>query len=337
MGESQSDDKQVKTCCCFPRKSSSSAQTSQPSIASNILLTSSRSNPGNNERAVMQSIIENCMSNSNGWSGKLSTSYKIVSNKQPYVFKKWKDEAMCKYLGDNLNVINDLKRLRHGNIRVVYDYYPDPGGLLLEFLNLSLDELLKDNKLPECGTRLSILSDIANGLRYIHDYELVHNNLKCTNVLINENGTAKLADGCIQVNCSKNIQLAQSSKVDKIGYFCEEALRGMIDYSNDIYSFGAICLVVVSGKAIYDSNRKPTQLKDYLLNTSYKNWKYLKDKGIKWKKNINYLNIYRPRKVLLTLSAACLAENAKERPQIELVFTECKQVLDKWKQKSSQD
>ncbi|EDV29341.1 uncharacterized protein TRIADDRAFT_51563 [Trichoplax adhaerens] len=125
---------------------------------------------------------------------------------------------------------------------------------------------------------------------------------------IDERGVAKLSDGCIYRNIIRQSQLTLPCQIDKMGYCCEEALAGTVTFSNDIFSFGA---------------------KEYLLNTPYKNWKYLKDKRISWKKQISVLYTYRPRKKLLNLASDCLNETAQDRPSIQKVYECCQQLLNK--------
>ncbi|RDD38107.1 Interleukin-1 receptor-associated kinase 4 [Trichoplax sp. H2] len=164
---------------------------------------------------------------------------------------------------------------------------------------------------------------------YLDENINIINDLLRANVLIDERGVAKLSDGCIYRNIIRQSQLTLPCQIDKMGYCCEEALAGTVTFSNDIFSFGAICLVVVSGKSIYTRDRRPSMLKEYLLNTPYKNWKYLKDKRISWKKQISVLYTYRPRKKLLNLASDCLNETAQDRPSIQKVYECCQQLLNK--------
>ncbi|EDV29340.1 uncharacterized protein TRIADDRAFT_51561 [Trichoplax adhaerens] len=273
---------------------------------------------GNGLGPVPDATIRDYVAKRQGWPGPSSVTYRFVFAGKIYTFKAWKNEAVHKYIANDTKIANDLVRLKHKNVRKVFAYYQDLEGFLQEFLPLSLQQLVKKKELPHCEGRLSIMCDIAEGLRYLHNCQLVHNDLKCTNVLIDRSkGIAKLSDGCINNGNDTQVKLALSTQIDKIGYCCEEALAGRIAFSNDIFSFGAICLVIVSGKPIYARDRKPSLLKEYLLNTSYKNWKYLKDENIKWNKKLTMFKTDRPRKALLGLAANCLSETAQDRPTID--------------------
>ncbi|EDV29342.1 uncharacterized protein TRIADDRAFT_51564 [Trichoplax adhaerens] len=240
------------------------------------------------------SAIQSAIKKALALPGFFSTTYRITIDGKVSAFKKWKPE-MSSYLSDKDQLIEQLLRLNHESLRITYSYHVHLGGLLQEYLPYSLRQLmtLKGDKLPQCKERLSILKDVINGLCYLRDSNVVHNCLTSTNVLIDNNGSAKISDGCLDFTGSVHAQSTLPSHVGKIGYCCNEALCGKVIPANDIYSFGA---------------------RDYLMHASHKNWKKLKDKRISWKVAITKIDIYRPRKKLLNLAAWCLAETTQERP-----------------------
>jgi len=65
-------------------------------------------------------------------------------------------------------------RLRHPNIVRFFGIYRPPGArvpsLVMERLHCSLTRLLKNNPVVPLGTKLSIINDVALGLRYLHTH-----------------------------------------------------------------------------------------------------------------------------------------------------------------------
>ncbi|KAH9328900.1 hypothetical protein KI387_001008, partial [Taxus chinensis] len=104
---------------------------------------------------------------------------------------------------------NVLQKVRHQNLVKIITSCSNPyfRGLVFEFMfNGSLEKHLyperdhsNDGEVCELGfkTRLQIATDIANGMEYLHHYssiQVVHCNLKPSNVLLDEDMTAHVAD-----------------------------------------------------------------------------------------------------------------------------------------------
>ncbi|RDD38883.1 Interleukin-1 receptor-associated kinase 4 [Trichoplax sp. H2] len=253
--------------------------------------------------------------------GYYSTTYQITISDVTYAFKKWNPQ-MKEYLTDKRYTFKYLLSLKHDNLRMLHSYHPSLGGLLLEYLPFSLRELLitSESTVPRCLQRLIILKNIIDGLAFLHDCQLVHNNLTSKNILLDETLKAKLSDGCLDYNLHK-MNLDRSTfpipcHVGKIGYSCQDALAGIIRKSNDIYSFGAICLEITSGLQVFEKGRRPPLLKDYLISSRNQNWKMLKDKRISWKMQCTKSTFCRPRKKILELAVVCLSDIVRQRPAV---------------------
>ncbi|KAJ8582913.1 kinase-like protein [Rhizopogon salebrosus TDB-379] len=110
--------------------------------------------------------------------------------------------------------------------------------------------------------RFQILKDITAGLKYLHDNNVIHGNLTGSNVLIHADGTTCLADFGLSLLYSEVVSITQASWTSSlhgdVRWLAPELLEpsdnGMPvrprEYS-DVYSFGAIMLLVLSNRSPY--------------------------------------------------------------------------------------
>lgn len=91
-----------------------------------------------------------------------------------------------------------MKKTRHPNIVMYIEsfYFSDKVWIIMEYIPYSLQSLIGKLKF-ENGHIAKICSDIAKGLKYLHDFNIVHRDMKSDNIAITYNGVVKLIDlGC---------------------------------------------------------------------------------------------------------------------------------------------
>ena len=147
-------------------------------------------------------------------------------------------------------------RLRHPNIVRFFGIYHPPGArapsLVMERLHCNLTKLLEQNILLQVNTKLSILHDVALGLRYLHTRTpvIIHRDLSSNNVLISKGIQGKIGD----LGTARLVDPKKQSRMTKapgtIDFMPPEALAAgdNVKYERelDVFSFGCVMLHTLS-------------------------------------------------------------------------------------------
>ncbi|KAE8731236.1 putative receptor-like protein kinase [Hibiscus syriacus] len=126
--------------------------------------------------------------------------------------------------------------------------------------------------------RRNIILDVARGLNYLHygvKPSIFHRDIKATNILLDSEMKAKVAD----FGLAKQSLEGQSHLTTRVagthGYVAPEyALYGQLIEKTDVYSFGIIILEIMSGRKVLD-----TSSSSYLLITDWA-WKHAKSGNV---------------------------------------------------------
>ncbi|RDY12408.1 Receptor-like protein kinase HSL1, partial [Mucuna pruriens] len=212
-----------------------------------------------------------------GASGKV---YKVaLSNGEVVAVKKLYGARSVDSEKDGFEVeVETLGKIRHKNIvrlwcccnsrdskLLVYEYMPN--GSLADLLHSSKKSLL------DWPTRYKIAIDAAEGLSYLHHDcvpPIVHRDVKSSNILLDDEFGAKVADfGVAKIVKGAN-QGAESMSViaGSYGYIAPEygyTLR--VNEKSDIYSFGVVILELVTGKPPLDPEYGEKDLVKWVSST----------------------------------------------------------------------
>lgn len=99
-----------------------------------------------------------------------------------------------------------------------------------------------------------MVAQILRGLKYLHEQNIVHRDLKCANILMMEDGTLKISDfgtaKAIRISTNEDIARLCNSLKGTPYYMAPEVLkRTGHNISADIWSLGCLVIEMVSGKA----------------------------------------------------------------------------------------
>lgn len=172
--------------------------------------------------------------------------------------QKARKDYLTKFLPRELEII---KRIKHKNVIQTFmcietrDFifqimqYAEKGDVLQMIHNLGFISEVKAK---------SIFTDVLNGLKYLHDLNIAHRDLKCENILIFKNNVAALTDfGFARSFDTRSSDLMCRTFCGSSAYASPELLRG-IPYDprvNDIWGTGVILYTMLCGTMPFnDSN-----------------------------------------------------------------------------------
>ncbi|KAF8037103.1 hypothetical protein BT93_B0118 [Corymbia citriodora subsp. variegata] len=156
------------------------------------------------------------------------------------------------------NEVTLINGIQHKNlVRLLGCSIEGPESLLVyEYIpNRSLDEVLFVNNATRVLTweeRLHIITGIAEGLVYLHGgcrVKIIHRDIKTSNILLDKNLTAKIADfGLVRCIAPEKSHVS-TGIAGTLGYMAPEYLvRGQLTEKADVYAFGVLVLEILSGR-----------------------------------------------------------------------------------------
>jgi protein kinase 1 len=185
--------------------------------------------------------------------GTFGTVHACSFNATPCAVKQLREdrESSAALLADMLQEHDAMMSLRHPNVVLMLGIATDNVqrvAIVLELLEISLSEFLhQSSEYAEHRTwrnsLLSIASDVAKGVAYLHFNNLLHRDLKPGNVLLSDSWVAKVAD----FGSSAMGEPGSAAKGEGIHgtppYMAPEVARGEANSAAlDVWSFG--CLLV---------------------------------------------------------------------------------------------
>ncbi|GLU07254.1 hypothetical protein SLE2022_242180 [Rubroshorea leprosula] len=231
-----------------------------------------------------------------------------------------------------------LSRLHHRNLVKLVGYYSNRDSsqnlLCYELVpNGSLEAWLHGPLGVNCpldwDTRMKIALDAARGLAYLHEDSqpcVIHRDFKASNILLENNFHAKVADfGLAKQAPDGRTNYLSTRVMGTFGYVAPEyAMTGHLLVKSDVYSYGVVLLELLTG-------RKPVDMSQPSGQENLVAWArpILRDKdrledladprlGGKYPKE-DFVRV-------CTIAAACVAPEASQRPTMGEVVQSLKMV-----------
>ena len=150
-------------------------------------------------------------------------------------------------------------RLVHPNIVSIFDVGVD-NGIYYIVMELIKGKTLKEIIVEERGPlpwkwSVNVAIQIASALEMAHKNNIIHRDIKPHNIIITEDGIAKVTDFGIAKAVSNSTITAFGTTIGSVHYFSPEHARGgYTDAKSDLYSLGVVMYEMVTGKVPFDAD-----------------------------------------------------------------------------------
>jgi serine/threonine-protein kinase len=153
--------------------------------------------------------------------------------------------------------------LSHPNIVTIYDILEQDGMayIFMEYVNgPALEKLLADEQPPDRQTLMAILRQTGAALDYAHKKGIIHRDIKPGNIMIHEDGCAKITDFGVAKIVSQ--QMTQTGMMmGTPSYMSPEQVQGgAVDGRADQFSLGVIAYEMLTGEKPFVAEYLPSLL-----------------------------------------------------------------------------
>ncbi len=148
--------------------------------------------------------------------------------------------------------------LTHPNIVSVYDVGSegDIHYIVMELIKgKTLKEIINEDGALSWKWSVNVAIQIASALETAHKNNIIHRDIKPHNIIITEDGIAKVTDFGIAKAVSNSTITAFGTTIGSVHYFSPEHARGgFTDAKSDLYSLGVVLYEMVTGRVPFNAD-----------------------------------------------------------------------------------
>ena len=155
------------------------------------------------------------------------------------------------------NELKTARKIGHKNVCRMYDLNKEKGSyyITMEFVDGGdLKRFIRRSGQLSVGKALSIAKQICDGLSEAHELGIVHRDLKPNNIMIDDNGNARIMDfGIARTTKGKGIT-GSGILIGTPEYMSPEQVEAKdIDVRSDIYSLGVVMYEMLTGRLPFEA------------------------------------------------------------------------------------
>lgn len=164
----------------------------------------------------------------------------------PEFVAKFKQESLSAASLAHPNIVNIYDTGIEGDIYYIVMEYVK-GETLKKYIN-------RKGRLSEQET-IKVSRQVAEALKHAHSNNIVHRDIKPHNILLTEEGIAKVTDFGIARAATSSTINNTSNVIGSVHYFSPEQARGgYVDEKSDIYSLGIVMYEMITGVVPFDAD-----------------------------------------------------------------------------------
>eukprot|EP01133_Synstelium_polycarpum_P010264 gene10264-11971_t len=172
----------------------------------------------------------------------------VAVKKLNLIKDKGKEEMMNEFKAE----VELLGSLQHPNLVNCYGYCLSPMCIVMEYLPTgNLFDLIhsRENKL-DTTLILQFAYDIARGMQHLHSRNIIHRDLKSSNLLLDKHFNVKIAD----LGIARETSFTQTmTTIGTVAWTAPEILRHeSYNHKADVYSYGIVIWELLTGQEPYE-------------------------------------------------------------------------------------
>lgn len=151
--------------------------------------------------------------------------------------------------------------LDHPNICTVHEIDETEGRMFISMAFVDGESLksLLDRGLMAVDEAVGFGLQIAEGLREAHKKGIIHRDIKCANIMVTENGQAKIMDFGLARVKGGTLLTKEGMTLGTVAYMSPEQARGeSVDHRSDIWSLGVVLHEMLSGQLPFRGDHDQT-------------------------------------------------------------------------------
>ncbi|KAL2321703.1 hypothetical protein Fmac_026082 [Flemingia macrophylla] len=191
----------------------------------------------------------------------------------------------------SLREINILLSFNHPSIvnvkEVVVDDF-DGTFMVMEYMESDLKGMMEAKKQPFSMSEIkSLMRQLLEGVKYLHDNWVIHRDLKSSNILLNYDGELKICDFGLSRQYGSPLK-PYTPVVVTLWYRAPELLLGSKEYSTaiDMWSVGCIMAELIAGEPLFRGKSELEQVEKKFPATSFTGLPVLSETGFDLLKNL---------------------------------------------------